>query len=91
MDGGTREASVFCAYGFRSSGLALPLGNYHNQGFSTDGKPEIGPENVHAEDFLAEVQLLTELAQHPEWLVESKKLPEWVTKRAAEAKKALTV
>jgi endoglucanase len=91
MDGGTCEASVFCAYGFRSSGLALPLGNYHNQGFSADGKPEIGPENVHADDFLAEVQLLTELAQHPEWLVESTKLPEWVTKRAAEAKKALTV
>jgi endoglucanase len=89
MDGGTCEASVFCAHGFRSSGLALPLGNYHNQAFSMKGKPEIGPENVHAGDFLAEVQLLTELAQHPEWLAESRKLPEWVAKRAAEARKAL--
>jgi len=89
MDGGTCEASVFCAYGFRSSGLALPLGNYHNQATGADGKPSIGPENVDADDFLAEVQLLVELAQNPDWLVASTKLPEWVTKRGKDARKAL--
>lgn len=31
MDGGTCEATVSTAFGFRSMGLSIPLGNYHNQ------------------------------------------------------------
>jgi endoglucanase len=32
MDGGTCEATVFAACGYRAGGLCLPLGNYHNIG-----------------------------------------------------------
>lgn len=65
MDGGTCEASAFCAFGYRSSGLALPLGNYHNA--SDDGKG-VGPEHVVVDDYRAGVQLLVELACRPELL-----------------------
>ncbi|MEI6234105.1 MAG: hypothetical protein WCT04_13705 [Planctomycetota bacterium] len=68
MDGGTCEATPFCAHGYRASGLALPLGNYHNQAFDTAGNPCMGPESVHVEDFRCEIELLVELALHPEWL-----------------------
>ena len=82
MDGGTCEATVFCAYGYRSSGLALPLGNYHNQAMGKDG-PEIGPENVMVSDFVSEIRLLTELAQKPQLLEKSVvKAPEWLQQRA---------
>jgi len=37
MDGGTCEATAFCATGYRASGLALALGNYHNQAFGARG------------------------------------------------------
>jgi len=61
MDGGTCEATAFCSAGYRASGLALPLGNYHNQAFARK-KPCIGPEHVLATDFEAEVRLLIQLA-----------------------------
>jgi putative aminopeptidase FrvX len=32
MDGGTCEATAFVGFGYRASGLCLPLGNYHNIG-----------------------------------------------------------
>jgi len=32
MDGGSCEASAFAAFGYRTGGLCLPLGNYHNIG-----------------------------------------------------------
>ena len=31
MEGGSCEATVLNAYGYRSAGMAIPLGNYHNQ------------------------------------------------------------
>ena len=87
MDGGSCEATAFCAYGFRASGVALPLGNYHNQAFRADGSKTIGPEHVVVDDYLAEVKLLTELAQHPEWLEPgAMKLPQSLLDRAQEAK-----
>ncbi|MCW8132936.1 MAG: M20/M25/M40 family metallo-hydrolase [Planctomycetota bacterium] len=61
MDGGTCEATAFCSAGYRSSGLALPLGNYHNQALAGTRK-KMGPEFVDAKDFAAEVKLLLELA-----------------------------
>jgi len=32
MSGGSCEATAFGAYGYRATGLCLPLGNYHNMG-----------------------------------------------------------
>ena len=89
MDGGTCEATIFCAYGYQASGLAVPLGNYHNQGFTPRGVATIKPEHVKVADFFNEIQLLLELARNPAWLQEKPGLPEWVKVRAANACKAL--
>ncbi|MBI3829780.1 MAG: hypothetical protein HY291_09700 [Planctomycetes bacterium] len=62
MDGGACEGTVFCSAGFRASGLALPLGNYHNQAVSGIRK-KIGPERVAIGDYIGEVRLLIELAK----------------------------
>ncbi|MFQ6030833.1 MAG: M20/M25/M40 family metallo-hydrolase [Dehalococcoidia bacterium] len=58
MSGGTCEASAFAQYGYRTTGMAFPLGNYHN------GAPEgdIRAEYIHREDFLGGVELLMEAA-----------------------------
>jgi endoglucanase len=87
MDGGACEATAFCASGYRASGLAVPLGNYHNAG---DAGPGIEPETVMVSDWLAEVQLLVELACRPELLDEnSVDAPSWLTERAAVAREKL--
>ena len=48
MSGGTCEASAFSVYGYRTTGIAFPLGNYHN------GAPDGGieAEYIHEEDYL---------------------------------------
>ena len=58
MSGGVCEASAFAAYGYRATGLAFPLGNYHN------GAPDGGieAEYIHIDDFLSGAALLTEAA-----------------------------
>ncbi|HLX64774.1 MAG TPA: hypothetical protein VKX17_26115 [Planctomycetota bacterium] len=90
MDGGTCEATPFCAYGFRASGMALPLGNYHNQAFDAAGKPCIGPETVNVDDFRCQIELLIELAQHPELLDDSHdKIPERLTELSKKAEELL--
>jgi endoglucanase len=83
MDGGVCEASVFCGAGYRASGLALPLGNYHN---AADDGSGIAPETVRVDDLLAEIALLEALA--------TRTLPEpgppaWFAERAARARAAL--
>jgi endoglucanase len=86
MDGGACEATAFCAAGFRASGVAVPLGGYHN---ASDGEPGIVPETVMVDDYLAEVQLLTSLAHNPD-LLQPQGEPEWYAKRAAAAREALS-
>lgn len=87
MDGGACEATAFCASGYRASGLAVPLGNYHN--VADDGSG-IGPETVLVTDWLAEVQLLVELACRPGLLDEATpEPPQWLQDRAAVARDAL--
>jgi endoglucanase len=56
MSGGRCEANIAVMLGYRATGLAFPLGNYHNVG------PEyrIEPENIHEQDFLTGVALLCE-------------------------------
>ncbi len=58
MSGGVCEASAFARYGYRTTGIAFPLGNYHN------GSPEGGveAEYININDFLGGIQLMTEAA-----------------------------
>ena len=59
MSGGTCEASGFRYYGYRTTGIAFPLGNYHN---SAPGG-EIAPEYIHVDDYLAGVELVVQAVQ----------------------------
>ena len=53
MSGGVCEASAFASCGYRATGIAFPLGNYHN------GAPEgIDAEFIHREDYLGGVALM---------------------------------
>ena len=58
MSGGICEASAFAVFGYQTTGIAFPLGNYHN------GAPEgrIEAEYIHIDDYLGGVELLTEAA-----------------------------
>jgi putative aminopeptidase FrvX len=58
MSGGTCEASAFALYGYQATGIAFPLGNYHN------GAPEgrIEAEFIHQEDFIGGIELMIEAA-----------------------------
>ena len=59
MSGGVCEASAFARYGYRATGIAFPLGNYHN------GAPEdkIEAEYIHREDFRGGIALIVEAAR----------------------------
>lgn len=64
MPGGTCESTAFCAYGFLSTCLCLPLGNYHNMhdidGVLQNRKPaKVAPEIISVNDFHGLVTMLT--------------------------------
>ena len=59
MSGGTCEASAFIYHGYRATGIALPLGNYHNA--TEDGG--IGPEYISIDDLEQAVELVEEAAR----------------------------
>jgi endoglucanase len=76
MPGGACEASAYQAYGYESTCVCLPLGNYHNMADLDRvqaGEPEavrsarVGPEYISASDYLGMIDLLeacaTELAE----------------------------
>ena len=84
MDGGVCEASAFGAAGWRTSGLAVPLANYHN---AADDGSGVAPESVLTEDFLAEVRLLEALVAEPLELADGP--PAWLAARTREAQEAL--
>lgn len=64
MSGGTCEASAFALYGYRTTGIAFPLGNYHNGG--ADGGIEA--EYIHTDDFIGGVELMVEAVRSvPDW------------------------
>jgi hypothetical protein len=87
MDGGACEATAFCASGYRASGLAVPLGNYHN---ASDDGLGVAAEHVLVDDWQAEVALLVELGCDPGLLDESTpEPPPWLQERAAAARVAL--
>lgn len=59
MSGGTCEATMFGLMGYRSTGLALPLENYHNMGPAD----LLLPEAIHRSDFGTAVDLLVRLVE----------------------------
>jgi putative aminopeptidase FrvX len=85
MDGGACEATAFCAAGYRASGVAVPLGGYHN---AADEGIGIVPETVLVDDLVAEIALLTTLANDP-GLLAPRGEPAWFADRAARAQAAL--
>jgi len=63
MSGGVCEGTAFAVWGYRATGVAFPLGNYHNATTSVrDPRSGIGAEFIRVEDFLGGVELLTEAA-----------------------------
>lgn len=63
MAGGSCEATAFVAYGFVSTGLCLPIRNYHNMGYLDEveqgkGMAALLPEVVSISDFHGLVDLL---------------------------------
>ena len=85
MAGGACEASVFCAYGYTSTCVCLPLGNYHNmanlgsvQDGTFEGTPRVGREHVGIDDFHGMVDLLIgcgmDLPQSPGFVERVEKL-----------------
>ena len=55
MDGGACESTAAQALGWRTAGLSLPLGNYHNRG----PKGRLAPERIHADDLQGASALIT--------------------------------
>ena len=63
MSGGVCEGTAFAVWGYRATGVAFPLGNYHNATTSVrDPQSGIGAEFIRVEDFLGGVELLAEAA-----------------------------
>lgn len=60
MPGGTCEASAYQAYGYTSTCLCLPLGNYHNM---NDATGRIEAETISLSDFGGLVRLLVSVAE----------------------------
>ena len=61
MDGGSCEGSAATAWGFPTIAMAVPLGNYHNQGLEGGpdcrGKHGPAPEFVHVGDIEGQLKL----------------------------------
>ena len=60
LQGGRCEACVYVAEGYRTGGIAMPLGNYHNQ-----GPKGYAAEYVSEEDYAHYIELLAALAHRP--------------------------
>jgi len=74
MAGGSCAAPAFLAYGHQTTGLCLPLANYHNMGNldsveSGSGVAQPAPEAVSVEDFhgLVDLLLVAARAADGEW------------------------
>ncbi len=61
MSGGTCEGTAFAMYGYSVTGVAFPLGNYHN-GTTNLRDPDggVGAEYIALPDFLGGVELMAE-------------------------------
>ena len=66
MSGGVCEATAFSSVGYAVTGVAFPLGNYHNA-TTTIPDPDggVAEEYIRVSDFLGGVELLAEAAMQP--------------------------
>ena len=63
MSGGVCEATAFAVNGYRATGIAFPLGNYHNATTSIgDADGGVDAEYIEMSDFLGGVNLIAEAA-----------------------------
>jgi putative aminopeptidase FrvX len=85
LDAGACEASAMQACGFRSAGISVPLGNYHN----IDDDNAIAPEYVMIEDVRATIKLLVALVATEHDGLGERSIEERVTLRMKEYKKHL--
>ena len=61
MSGGTCEGTAFAMYGYSVTGVAFPLGNYHNAATNLrDPDGGVGAEYIALPDFLGGVELMAE-------------------------------
>ena len=64
MSGGVCEATAFAAAGYSVTGIAFPLGSYHNATTRiADPESGVGPEYIELSDFLGGVKLIAEAAR----------------------------
>lgn len=71
MPGGTCEATTFSAFGYESTCICLPLGNYHNM-IDIDGvlagdkaqPAKVGPEFISIDDYHGMIEMLIACALH---------------------------
>ena len=67
MAGGACEATAFSAFGFQSTCLCLPLGNYHNmqaidEVVAGQRPAKVGPEFIGVDDYHGLIEMLEVLA-----------------------------
>jgi hypothetical protein len=61
MSGGTCEATAFSSMGYRSTGIAFPLGNYHNATTTIrDPEGNVDAEYIDLSDYLDGIELAFE-------------------------------
>jgi putative aminopeptidase FrvX len=66
LDGGACEATALRVLGYRTTGLACPLGNYHNHAWDRRGGgagPGVAPEFIDLRDWLGLVDLIAAAAR----------------------------
>ena len=64
MSGGSCEATAFAVFGYKVTGMAFPLGNWHNATTTIpDPDGDVDSEYIHLNDFLNGGKLLTEAAK----------------------------
>ncbi len=87
MPGGTCEATIYDAYGFKAASICVPLGNYHNM---DRAKGKIGPEFIDLGDWESMVKLFVRVAREGHtWEPGMKPLKERVEKRFRQLEKLL--
>ena len=77
MSGGTCEATAFAMYGYSVTGIAFPLGNYHNATTNLrDPDGGVGAEYIALADFLGGVELIAEAARESGGAAAERRLPD---------------
>ena len=77
MSGGTCEGTAFAMYGYSVTGIAFPLGNYHNATTDLrDADGDVGAEFIALPDFLGGVELMAEAMRGSGGATAERRLPD---------------